>query len=98
LQKQSLSYMQYHVYILFSERLNKFYIGSTSDIKDRLKKHNRVHKGYTAAGQPWILIYSEVYESKRKALQREKQLKSWKNRERIASITKSFADGSEHPD
>jgi len=46
----------------------------------------------------WVLVYSEDYESKTKSLQREKQLKSWKNRERIESLIKSLAIGSEHPD
>ncbi|WP_424493385.1 GIY-YIG nuclease family protein [Salinimicrobium sp. GXAS 041] len=27
----------YSVYILFSEKLNRFYTGSTSDLKERLK-------------------------------------------------------------
>ncbi len=98
LQKQSLSYMKYHVYILFSKKLNKYYIGSTSNIEERLKKHNNIHKGFTALGQPWILVYSEVYCVKRESLLREKQLKSWKNRIRIESLINSKLEGSEHPD
>ena len=104
---QSLFYMQYYVYILHSEKLNKYYIGSTSDLHDRLKKHNHIHKGYTSAGQPWILVYYEVFKNKSEALLREKQLKSWKNRERLKSLIEKgfnlvnrFSDrqGSEHPD
>ncbi|PCH68043.1 MAG: excinuclease ABC subunit C, partial [Bacteroidetes bacterium] len=30
----------YFVYILFSETINKFYIGHTSNLSERLKKHN----------------------------------------------------------
>jgi putative endonuclease len=78
--------MQYYVYILFSKSLNKYYIGSTSNIEDRLKKHNHIHRGYTAAGQPWILVYSEFFDNKAHALLREKQLKNWKNRGRILSL------------
>jgi putative endonuclease len=89
--------MQYFVYILYSERLNKYYIGSTGDIANRLKKHNRSHSGFTSKGIPWILVYNEVFENKTDALIREKQLKAWKNRERIITLIKS-SDVSGHPD
>jgi putative endonuclease len=92
--------MQYFVYILYSSKLEKYYIGSTSDLDDRLKKHNHIHKGYTATGQPWVIVYSEEYENKSEALLREKKLKAWKNRERIESLIKKglSSDGSGHPD
>ncbi len=89
--------MQYFVYILYSEKLDKYYIGSSYDPRDRLKKHNRSHKGFTSTGKPWLLQYIETYNSKTEALIREKQLKAWKNRERIASLIKCSV-GSEHPD
>ena len=31
---------QYFVYIIYSEKLNKFYVGTTDDIENRLLKHN----------------------------------------------------------
>jgi putative endonuclease len=90
--------MQYFVYILFSKSLNKYYIGSSSNIEDRLKKHNQIHKGYTASGQPWILVYHEAYCKKAEALLREKQLKNWKNRHSIENLFRRMDAGSEHPD
>jgi putative endonuclease len=85
----------YFVYIIYSQKLDKYYIGFTADIEERIAKHNRNSKGFTNLGKPWILIYSESFESKNEAMEREKQLKSWKNRERIEHLIKS---GSEHPD
>ena len=36
-------------YILYSNEIDKYYIGSTnSDLKERLKKHLSNHKGFTA--------------------------------------------------
>ncbi|RLD45773.1 MAG: hypothetical protein DRI86_05185, partial [Bacteroidetes bacterium] len=32
--------MSYYTYILFSEKLGSFYKGSTSDIVDRINRHN----------------------------------------------------------
>ena len=58
----SFFYMQYFVYILYSNKLDKYYIGSTSDLEERLKKHNRIHKGFTLTGQPWIIVYNEEFQ------------------------------------
>jgi predicted GIY-YIG superfamily endonuclease len=30
----------YFVYILYSEKLNRYYVGSTNNITDRIKRHN----------------------------------------------------------
>jgi putative endonuclease len=85
----------YFVYIIYSEKLNKYYIGYSADIESRLKKHNSFYKGFTNLGKPWTLMYSEKFNSKKQAMDREKQLKNWKNRNRLESLIKS---GSEHPD
>jgi putative endonuclease len=73
----------------------KYYIGFTSNLPERLKKHNRHSKGFSSAGRPWIIVYTEVFHKKKDAMNRENQLKKWKNRERLEILIKS---GSEHPD
>ena len=90
--------MQYFVYILYSEKLDRYYIGSTGNPEDRLRKHNRSKNGFTSTGKPWKLVYKEIYATKTNALLREKQLKNWKNRERIESLIRRRLAGSEHPD
>jgi putative endonuclease len=85
----------YTVYIIYSERIDKYYIGFSSNVQERLRKHNRNSKGFSFSGRPWIMVYSEVFENKKDAMGREKQLKRWKNRERLVSLVKSC---SEHPD
>ncbi|MEZ5018605.1 MAG: GIY-YIG nuclease family protein [Bacteroidales bacterium] len=81
----------YAVYILYSSKLDKYYIGSTADIAERLRRHNSHSKGFTCAGRPWILVYSECLNDKVSAEAREKQLKKWKNRARLeALIQKNF--------
>ncbi|MFC5623314.1 GIY-YIG nuclease family protein [Algoriphagus winogradskyi] len=40
--------MEFFTYILQSEKDGSFYIGSSQDPAERLKKHNRMHSGYTA--------------------------------------------------
>jgi len=85
----------YFCYILYSEKLNKYYIGSTSNPEDRLYRHNTSKKGFTSTGKPWIIKYSESFETKDLALNREMQLKSWKNRTILEEL---IAKASEHPD
>jgi len=85
----------YTVYIIYSERIDKYYIGFSSNVQERLCKHNRNSKGFSSSGRPWIMVYSEVFDNKKDAMAREKQLKNWKNRERLESLIKSR---SEHPD
>jgi putative endonuclease len=85
----------YSVYIIYSQKIDKYYIGFSSNIPERLSKHNRNSKGFSNKGKPWTLVYHEPFENKKEAMIRESQLKKWKNRERLESLIKS---ASEHPD
>ena len=70
------------VYLLYSKDYDKIYIGYTSDIEERLLSHNIYSKkGWTVKFRPWTLIYTETFETKNDAMQREKQLKTAKGRE-----------------
>ena len=48
--------MNFTVYILFSEIKNRYYIGFTSNIEDRLKRHNQKSKGFTRNVDDWKLV------------------------------------------
>jgi len=77
----------YTVYILYSESLDRFYVGYTGDaIEIRLRKHTANHKGFTGKKFDWILKYIEVFATKPEAIKREKQIKSWKNRVKIQQL------------
>ncbi len=78
----------YHTYILFSINKNKYYIGSTSNLQERLLKHNSNHKGFTGGVGDWQVVYQENYQSKSEATQRELQIKKWKSRKVIESLMK----------
>jgi len=80
-----------NVYILYSEKLDKYYIGSTeSSIEDRLKKHLSNHKGFTGKIKDWKVVYSEILPDKQHALTREKHIKSWKSRIMIEKLIKNI--------
>jgi putative endonuclease len=75
------------VYVLYSEKYDKLYIGSTSDLKQRLLSHNELaRKGWTVKYRPWKLIYSEELTDKNAEMKREKELKSHKGRDFLRSL------------
>ena len=66
----------YYVYILENvENAKEHYIGYTSDLKKRLRKHNsEENEGYTR-GKKWKLVYYEAYLDKSIAYKREQRIK-----------------------
>ncbi|WP_188458121.1 GIY-YIG nuclease family protein [Psychroflexus planctonicus] len=44
--------MKCYTYILFSEKLNKYYIGQNNNIENRIKQHNNQQEKYTKKGTP----------------------------------------------
>lgn len=64
-----------YVYLLRSDRTNKFYIGYTTDLKKRLQEHNSGKSYYTASKGPWILIAYEIHADIESAKKREWSLK-----------------------
>ena len=73
--------MQYYVYIIKSVVHGKRYIGLTSDISKRLADYNAGRSKYTKGHRPWLLIYSETFDTSTEARKRERYLKSGKVRE-----------------
>ncbi len=53
--------MRYYIYILYSEKFDKYYYGQTNDLKERLIKHNSKKVNSTAKYSPWIIFaYKEL--------------------------------------
>ena len=76
-------------YILYSEKLNKYYVGSTTDIQRRLEEHNRGKEKFTSTGVPWKLVYKEIFQELKQARQRELHIKKMKSRKYIESLISS---------
>ena len=72
--------MSHFVYIIFSQNLNIYYKGYSSDPFKRVADHNKNKSTYTKNKGPWILVYLECFETKLEALYREKQLKRQNHR------------------
>ncbi len=73
----------FYVYILFSKKDNKLYIGYTPDLKARIKKHNSGYVLATKNRRPLKLVYYESYLTESDAKRREKFLKGGKGREEL---------------
>jgi putative endonuclease len=79
----------YYFYILYSPTLDGYYIGHTSNIEERIRKHNTKHKGFTGKANDWRLVYKEQYKNKSHAYKRERIVKAWKNRNKIEALINS---------
>lgn len=66
------------VYILYSINLNKYYIGQTDNLENRLSRHNAGKVTSTKNGKPWIIKYVEKFNNRNDAYKRELQIKSYK--------------------
>ncbi len=68
----------YFVYILHSSQYNRYYIGSTGNIEDRVNRHNDGATKSTKPFRPWVLVYQENFETRTEARKRENQIKKFK--------------------
>src|SRR5258708_3597645 len=79
----------YFLYILQSETTNRYYIGQTHDVSERLVYHNANYsKSLKNRGR---LVYTEPYKTRSGVVLRERQGKSWKDRriiERLLSASR----------
>jgi putative endonuclease len=80
---------KYYFYILHSEKLDKYYIGYTSDLEARLAKHNTHHKGFTGRENDWKVVYTEVFDTKSAAYAREREVKRKKSRKYLIYLIES---------
>jgi len=81
--------MFYTVYILYSLKDKKLYVGCTKNIKNRIKRHSFGQIQATMNRRPLTLIHEEKFEDKSKAFNRERFFKSlWGSREKKKILKK----------
>ena len=64
----------YYTYILYSGKLDKYYVGYTSSIVDRLEYHLSNHKWYTAKAKDWQIVFSKEFKMKDEAYLFERKI------------------------
>src|SRR3974390_3371913 len=82
--RRTQSAMQY-VYVLQSLKFpDRYYVGSTSNVAERLRKHNaglsESQSRHSSMYGPWKVVVQIAFEDKAKALAFEKYLKSGSGR------------------
>ncbi len=82
----------YYVYTLKSKKDNKFYIGTSSNLKIRINQHNSGKVESTRYRQPLKLIYYECYLNKKDAGRNEKYYKTTKGKTDLKKKLKSYLD------
>ncbi|MBI4433749.1 GIY-YIG nuclease family protein, partial [Candidatus Uhrbacteria bacterium] len=73
----------YYVYVLHSAASDRFYVGSTDDLRVRLQTHNRGAVSSTMAYRPWELWYYEAHRTHALALAAERFYKTSVGRRHI---------------
>lgn len=80
----------YFVYVLISEKDGKFYIGSSSDVEQRIVEHNQGKNISTAHRRPLKLIFYEAFRTKSDALRREHYFKTTKGKVTIRQMIRDY--------
>jgi len=80
----------YFVYILYSVGFDKYYIGQTGNIEDRLERHNSGSEKATKPYKPWMLVWHTLKPSRAEAMELEKKLKNL-SKERLKSFIGKYS-------
>ena len=88
----------FFVHIIKNSVIGKIYIGHSSDLKNRVKRHNGLlknkPKSFTSKNKGiWKLIHNERYKTRAEAIKREKWLKSGVGREYVKKHILDKSDG-----
>ena len=79
----------HYSYVLLSEKDQRFYFGSTGDLRERVREHNQGRVRSTVYRRPLQLVYYEACWNADDARRRERYLKSGRGgyylKKRIAS-------------
>ncbi len=88
--RESMEAMKtYYVYVLASKRNGTLYIGVTNDLIRRVYEHkNNLIAGFTSKNNVHRLVYYEQFDNIEYAIHREKRLKKWNRKWKLALIEK----------
>ena len=85
-----IHHFMHFVYIIFSEKIDRFYIGETHDINLRLVYHNSaiLNTNSTKVGIPWELVLSITCQDRVHARKIEQHIKRMKSKKIILDLIK----------
>ncbi|MDD5071606.1 MAG: GIY-YIG nuclease family protein [Patescibacteria group bacterium] len=83
----------YYVYILFSQKDRKLYIGYTNNLRRRMLEHRNGMSLATSNRRPLELIYYEAYSNQKDAMSREKYYKTGWGRNYVKKVLQNCLKG-----
>ncbi len=83
----------YYVYVLKSEKDDRFYTGYTKNLKSRFELHEKGLVNSTKNRRPLKLIYYEACLNQQDATHREKYLKTFHGKMYLKNRLKSYLTG-----
>ena len=70
----------YLVYILYSEKCDRYYVGYSADVQSRLERHNAGKVTATRNCTPYTLCSSKFFQTEAEAIREERRIKKQKSR------------------
>lgn len=87
--------MSFHIYILRCAD-GTYYTGHTDDLDHRIAEHQSgAFTGYTYDRHPVELMFSESFQTRREALEREQQIRDWSRKKKEALFKQDWSTVSE---
>ncbi len=75
-----------YLYIIQSQSTNRYYIGVSENVENRLNQHNSGNTRSTRNKGPWKLNFAQKFANKKEAMAEERKLKKWKSRTILEKI------------
>jgi putative endonuclease len=78
----------HYLYIIYSQAIDRFYIGQSPDAIHRLSQHNSHYfkKGFTKAAKDWKIVLSKKCDTQDQAVFLERFIKRMKSKKFIQKI------------
>ena len=83
----------FYTYTLVSQKDNKYYVGYTKELKQRVMQHNKGFVESTKKRRPLKLVYYEACLNQKDALKREKYLKTTYGKRFIKNRLRNYFTG-----
>ena len=80
----------FYVYILYSQNFDKYYVGQTNDIEQRLNRHNKGSEKSTSPYRPWVMVWYGTKTSRSGAVILERKLKNL-SKDRIKKFVAKYS-------
>ena len=88
----------FYLYIIYSEKLDRYYVGHSADPGIRLTQHNCGESSFTSKASDWELVFQQSFDTRKEAHARELEIKKKKSRKYIEWLITTAARGFACPE